>query len=140
MYNAKNSSTGSLNGCESVRIMEHYLKDPKPVFDNPSDTTVPDFTLCTPPFSLSVKYPFTLILVSHDLFWQLLSYDHSTSWLEYFYKNVKIEKYLRLSNNLDCLKGTWCSILYYAKHTIELNIQKTNIRCFIKRQMSCWVT
>jgi hypothetical protein len=32
-YNAKNSSTGSLNGCEAVRIMEHYLKEPKRVVD-----------------------------------------------------------------------------------------------------------
>ena len=50
-YNAKNSSTGSLNGCEAVRIMEHYLKEPNPVFDKPSDTTVPNFTLSYSPFS-----------------------------------------------------------------------------------------
>jgi hypothetical protein len=68
-YNAKNSSTGSLNGCEALRIMEHFLKEPNPVFDKPSDTTVPNFTLNSSPFSpVCVIYIFTLIVVSHDLF------------------------------------------------------------------------
>ena len=60
-----------------------------------------NFTVNTSPIFL-VQSPFTLIVVSHELFCQLLSYDHSISWLKYFYKNVKIGKFLRLYSNLDC--------------------------------------
>ena len=53
-YNAKNSSNGSLNGCEAVRIMEHYLKEPNPSSINLATPPYPILPQVISPFPLSV--------------------------------------------------------------------------------------